>query len=357
MPSSLTTNIGPYLCYPETIMEKKFDNDRTFKIAISAAYNAGIIGYEYNGIVIFDEDNRKVVLDLHMQQQSGYYGPSDNQIKELARIMNLDWKPFTSFCKENSHFRGGSPEDFSDIPTHGNPLNRAIANNRPLGQEGPSILTSDMQKANLDPECSYKFPYTTREDIIVFLANHHGHVPANYNNGGFCLAWDIKLHGNVDMTGSAYGTFEVEAEYSEQWSSHVEREGERIVDMACRDAVDHYTSGEYCPFPGPDEGYKFATAGRSGGHLILTQWDGPSPSSGGWRSCPMAFSSRNDFIEWLQDLSDKDLSKLYALTVSVDQDTKNPHMIISNAIADARINFTCDLKDEQKQEDENQFSI
>jgi hypothetical protein len=71
----------------------------------------------------------------------------------------------------------------------------------------------------------------------------------------------------------------------------------------------------------------------------------------------MAFSSRNEFIEWLQELPLEDLTKLYALTVSVDQDVKNPDEIINNAIADMRINKICDWTAELEEERCNQFSV
>jgi hypothetical protein len=79
----------------------KFGN-RTFRVVLYGAYNAyGLIGPEKNGIAVLDEDMMRVVLDGHCQQQTGYFGPSDDQNNEFGRICGMDADEFVEFC--NAH--------------------------------------------------------------------------------------------------------------------------------------------------------------------------------------------------------------------------------------------------------------
>lgn len=76
----------------------KFGN-RTFRVVLYGAYNAfGLIGPEKNGIAILDDDRRAVVLDGHCPQDSGYCGPSEQQVEEFQRICGLPAEEFVEFC-------------------------------------------------------------------------------------------------------------------------------------------------------------------------------------------------------------------------------------------------------------------
>lgn len=78
---------------------------RKFRILVYGAYNAfGLIGSEENGILILDEDLLRVVLDGHYKQSSGYFGPSEGQLKEWERLVGMSsWEDFVNFV--NSHSR------------------------------------------------------------------------------------------------------------------------------------------------------------------------------------------------------------------------------------------------------------
>jgi len=79
----------------------KFGN-RTFRVLLYGAYNAmGLIGTENNGIAVLDEDRMQVVLDGHCPQETGAYGPSDDQMVEWRRICRMEDSVFVEFC--NSH--------------------------------------------------------------------------------------------------------------------------------------------------------------------------------------------------------------------------------------------------------------
>lgn len=325
---ALNNNIGPYLYADGFKAEKKFEFDRTFSVVISGAYKAGIIGPEINGIVILDDDNRSVVLDQHGKINSGYYGPSEDQKKEFDRILAMEWPEFSAFCRGNPRYRKGSAPDLDSGsgPDVGDALNRAIVGGKPTGKPGRSILLPEMDELNANPEGELRFPHSTRDDIIVFLANHHSHVPMNYNNGGFVVAWDIKVHRNVDTTGRDARAGEVDDKYDEAWNAYVEQEGDTLWNEAASNALSYFTEGDYSTYSRTDHGaYGFSTNGRSGGHLILTKWDGPKPPSGGWASNAMAFTDRSDYIEWLKELGDTDLARFYKFVANVDHDTAEPH--------------------------------
>lgn len=79
----------------------------TYVIGIAGAYDAfGLIGSEYNGIFILDDDAKRVVLDRHMPIASGYHGPSPEQWAEFGRIAKLSAKAFREFCENHPRFRG-----------------------------------------------------------------------------------------------------------------------------------------------------------------------------------------------------------------------------------------------------------
>jgi hypothetical protein len=247
----------------------------------------------------------------------------------------MDWAAFSRFCHDHPKYRGGIDDiDTLSGPDTGDALNRAIASGKPSGKPGKSILLPEMVAANADPECPYKFPHATREDMIVVLARHHGHVPMNYNNGGFVVAWDIKVRGNVDVTGTNDGKEKVDPAYDKAWEIFADKNSDTLFNEACEDGLRQWTEGDYTTWPGEDQGaYKFSTNGHSGGHLILTEWDGPRPPSGGWASCKMAFDSRNDYIEWLKELDEPDLARFYKLVTCCDHDTRDPHQEVSFQIA------------------------
>jgi hypothetical protein len=76
-------------------------------IGIAGAYDAfGLIGPEHNGIFILDDDEKRVILDRHCPQSSGYFGPSPAQWAEFKRIAELPAKAFDNFCRNHPRFRG-----------------------------------------------------------------------------------------------------------------------------------------------------------------------------------------------------------------------------------------------------------
>ena len=132
------------------------------------------------------------------------------------------------------------------------------------------------------------------------------------------------------MSGSHGGSVETDPEFDAAWKEHADAHSDELWSSACDDALHCFLSGEFSTPPGDDAGdYGFATNGRSGGHLILTEWKGHSPPGGGWASCPMAFSGRQEYIEWLKDMPVEELGRFYKLVASVDAATDSPEDSIS----------------------------
>lgn len=77
---------------------------RTFRIILYGAYDAqGLIGSEYNGIAVFDEDANEVLLDLEAREDTGYFGPTQSQLDRWGEISDFTWAEFRGFV--NSHIR------------------------------------------------------------------------------------------------------------------------------------------------------------------------------------------------------------------------------------------------------------
>lgn len=83
---------------------RTYENGRTLRIITSQAYNAlGLIGPEFNGVAILDEDRREVVCDcLAENPQGGYFGVSQE-------AWNLAWKLYTGSWEQVCRYVNASP--------------------------------------------------------------------------------------------------------------------------------------------------------------------------------------------------------------------------------------------------------
>jgi hypothetical protein len=97
--------VGPYtgVDFDRTI---EFSNGRKFRIITYQAYNAcGLIGSEYNGVAILDEDQHRVLCDNIAAESTGYNGVSRRQWKEAIRICRMPWEHFEAFVDTNPRKR------------------------------------------------------------------------------------------------------------------------------------------------------------------------------------------------------------------------------------------------------------
>ncbi len=108
---------GPYrgIQFDETVTITTPDGtERTFRILTYQAFDAhGLIGSECNGILILDEDEKKVVCDEILKQSSGYFGASKEQFKKADEIIKMKWGEFTLFLSEERNTR----EPYDNLPT------------------------------------------------------------------------------------------------------------------------------------------------------------------------------------------------------------------------------------------------
>ncbi|KXV06749.1 hypothetical protein AD930_06520 [Acetobacter malorum] len=307
---------------PEDNVTVTFEGGRSFSVVQSSAYNQGIVGSEINGIVVLDNDNSRVILDRHMQGV-----PAGVQSIELERITKLGWKDFSQFCRDHPRYREGAAPDIdrgAASPDMPDLIAQGIARGRYVGPRTPIDLLPEMKRCN-DPasEAPYKFPLESREDIIVALGQHSFHDAGGQRD--YCLSWDIKAY-NFDATGKLDGedpvdARPVDARYDDAWEAYVSQAD--VFSQACENALCMYKEKEYTTYTGDDQGdYEFTTAGRSGGHLVLTNWDGNTPSDPASKAIPLSFYDRTDFVEWLKDLPDTSLVKLYKLVTCLDEDLK-----------------------------------
>jgi hypothetical protein len=164
--------------------------------------------------------------------------------------------------------------------------------------------------------------------MIVALATHKGYHPMNYNNGGFVVSWDIKVRG---MTDGKVDGYDHDPKFDQKWDEYLDKDDGSVFNEACEDALRQYVDGDFTAAGDESVTAKFYTNGRSGGHLVLSEWSGPGPR--GWASCPMAFGDREDYVDWLKGLENDDLVKFYALVQTVDEDTRDPTAAVNHGMA------------------------
>lgn len=87
-----TASVGPFaFVNADAVVEH---GGRRYRVVLYGAYNAGIIGPEFNGIAILSEDDKNVVADSIAQQGSGYFGPNGKQVDEWRRLVNAESEEF-----------------------------------------------------------------------------------------------------------------------------------------------------------------------------------------------------------------------------------------------------------------------
>lgn len=164
----------------------------------------------------------------------------------------------------------------------------------------------------------YKFPLRSRAAITVYMANHAHYHPMRSWNKGFVISWNVKVY-HEDRTGKS-GSAPLNPLYDEKWQEHLEKEGDNLFWRACVDASDSLVNEEYSTYPGDDQGnYRFSLNGRSGGHLWLNRCDiVTQPRS--WAMAPFIFSDKEEWHDYLHNLSFADLHRLYRAIATMDQD-------------------------------------
>lgn len=92
--------IGPYMGVTRDVTRGRY------RLAVYGAFNAfGLIGSEHNGIVVLDNDAMCVVADRLFQQDSGYFGPSKQQLDALQFLQTCTADQFCAVINESGRNR------------------------------------------------------------------------------------------------------------------------------------------------------------------------------------------------------------------------------------------------------------
>lgn len=318
MSSALVHKEGPYLYGAGGKVAKTFETGgapRSFTLVLYGAEDHGIIGSELNGIAVLDDDNMQVLLKRHVQEASGFSGPSARQRAEFERIRAMDWTAFTDFVRGSSLYQGGMPDIRSPKPDEG----RAQVSDR---------VVYPVADKPTDPACPYDFGLTTRRQIVDFLKKQSFH---DLDRDGYAPSWNIKVRDfdetgrSVDPEGKA-----LKARHDLRWEKKVEADKEgAMFYRACEDCLRQYTEGDFSTYVQDTVDAKFQVEGRSGGHLCLVELEGMK----------LVFHSGADWHRWLEDEDECDdtrLVRLYQAVVTLDHDLRSPSTAISNEYASQR---------------------
>jgi hypothetical protein len=95
---------GPYIGVSRDRIVKK--GKTRFRILLYGAYNAfGLIGSEYNGICILNEDDKNVVTDGILQVSSGYFGPAKIQLDLFDKLVKATAREFREIINSSDNLR------------------------------------------------------------------------------------------------------------------------------------------------------------------------------------------------------------------------------------------------------------
>jgi hypothetical protein len=97
--------VGPFMGVTDDSIKTLADG-RKFRVLLYGAYNAfGLIGPEFNGIAVLNEDAKNVVADNLGQIQTGYFGPSQEQKALFERVMKMTDDEFIQMVNESPRRR------------------------------------------------------------------------------------------------------------------------------------------------------------------------------------------------------------------------------------------------------------
>ena len=97
--------VGPFVGVSRDEIMTLMDG-RKYRVVLYCAYSAhGLIGTEFNGVAVLDEQRKQVLLDSHFQIDTGYFGATPSQEAEHARIMDMTDSEFVAFVNNHSRRR------------------------------------------------------------------------------------------------------------------------------------------------------------------------------------------------------------------------------------------------------------
>lgn len=152
----------------------------------------------------------------------------------------------------------------------------------------------------------YSFPLKSRAAIADFL-DRDGRC---YHHKRYRFCWDVKAYrADFDSATMRKRNPDLDPAFDDQWQEWIERNDNAFWDF-CEDAARQITDGEWCSYPGDDQGdWDFSFAGRCGGWIVLEKWRGHNVTD----------ATKEDFLD-LDQWPWKDLVAFYRGIVCADQD-------------------------------------
>lgn len=120
----------------------------------------------------------------------------------------------------------------------------------------------------------YQFTATTRAEKIDYILNRSSR---SYDHGHsqYMWAWDVKVYPDFSGDNLRKHIPELNPAYDAKWDQYCENDNGSVFEHAIEDARREFTEGDWCSYPGDDQGdWNFGFAGRSGGWLVLTEYRG-----------------------------------------------------------------------------------
>jgi hypothetical protein len=176
--SAIGLREGPYHYGKDDYRKTRTAGGKQFTLIISSAFNAyGLIGSEFNGIVCLNDTDLQVVFDQDCRETSGYYGPSDAQLRRFDALLAMPDDEFLRVCTSHPNYRPGS----------------AIT-------EPPAAIPA---KFDWGKSCSYDMDakiafHNAARQRLKQVAQHLGLAPEDYdlrtNKAGIAVSGETTLH-------------------------------------------------------------------------------------------------------------------------------------------------------------------
>lgn len=324
---------GPYVVMgheDDKIFVKTFENGKSYICVNADAFNAGIIGSERNGIAILSPTDGRIVTDEIMISR----GLSANSSREstFRSIKDMNFNEFAAFCTKSKNYKGGFPDLDNPSKGPGKPnltLQKAsgidVSAFQKKGAERDIRLAATKMDDKNNAQQDGNAVLTTKSEIINHLLTHDVHkIGGPYSR--FAFSWNIKFY-NYDKTDKKY------EEYGFTPDKSLDKQFERHLDWAFSSLLSELVS-QYieCFDTGlADKKAALYTAGRSDGHMILTEFDGAN----------LEFRSLSDMEEFLSELNNKELAALYHVVHRLDNELSRENIPkhVSHFIAGERMNY------------------
>lgn len=158
---------------------------RNFTIGVATGHKLSTSHAQFNGVIVYDEDAREVVLDGHLSTAKGF--SVQEQIAFAAGLLRKNWAGFVAACKSTASFNATCEDFSSKTPSTHHLENLSISNRL-------SSRVFDSSDTLLDGSMVQHF---TRGEIAEFLSFHRV-SPTDKDSRVFVLSWSADI-GQYDL--------------------------------------------------------------------------------------------------------------------------------------------------------------